>query len=49
MKRHTLKKLVLAVAFTLALTLGAGLVAEQSGFSTAQPAYACGHANGGGC
>lgn len=49
MKRYTMTKVMLAVVFTLALTLGAGLIAEQSGFSTAQPAYACGHANGGGC
>lgn len=49
MKRYMMTKVMLAVVFTLALTLGSGLIAEQSGFSTAQPAYACGTANGGGC
>lgn len=49
MKRYTMTKVVLAVVFTLALTFGAGLIAEQSGFSTAQPAYACPGSNGGGC
>ena len=49
MKRYTMTKVVLAVVFTLALTLGAGLIAEQSGLSTAQPAYACSGNNGGGC
>lgn len=49
MKRYTIAKVVLAIVFTLALTLGSGLVAEQSGFSTAQPAYACAGNNGGGC
>ena len=49
MKRYTITKVVLAIVFTLALTLGSGLVAEQSGFSVAQPAYACSASNGGGC
>ena len=49
MLRQTIAKFVLAVVFTFALTLGAGIVADQIGFSTAQPAYACGTANGGGC
>lgn len=49
MKRYTMTKVMLAVVFTLALTLGTGLIAEQSGFSTAQPAYACSGHNGGGC
>lgn len=49
MKRYKMTKVMLAVAFTLALTLGADLMAEQSGFSTAQPAYACSGHNGGGC
>lgn len=49
MKRHTLKKLVLAVAFTLALTFGIGVVADQAGFPLTQSAYACGSNNGGGC
>ena len=49
MKRYTITKVVLAIVFTLALTLGSGLVAEQSGFSMAQPAYACAGNNGGGC
>ena len=49
MKRHTMKKLVLAVAFTLAITFGIGIVGEQIGLSVTQPAYACGSSNGGGC
>jgi hypothetical protein len=49
MKRHTMKKLVLAVAFTLALTLGVGMVSEQFGLPIATPVYACPSSNGGGC
>jgi hypothetical protein len=49
MKRHTLKKLVLAVAFTLALTFGVGIVGEQFGLSVTQTAHACASSNGGGC
>ena len=49
MKRHTLKKLVLAVAFTLALTFGVGIVGEQFGVSVTQTAHACSSNNGGGC
>lgn len=49
MKRHTMKKLVLAVAFTLALTFGSGIVGEQFGLSVTQTAHACGSHNGGGC
>lgn len=49
MKRNTIKKIVLAIAFTLALTFGLGIVGEQIGLSTAPTVYACGSANGGGC
>lgn len=49
MMRQTITKFVLAVVFTFALTLGAGIVADQIGFSLTQPAYACNSNNGGGC
>lgn len=49
MKRHTLKKLVLAVAFTLALTFGIGIVGDQIGFNVTPTANACSHTGGGGC
>jgi|688.fasta_scaffold194734_2 hypothetical protein len=49
MKRHTLKKLVLAVVFTLAFTFGIGVVGEQFGLPVTQTAHACSSANGGGC
>lgn len=49
MKRQTVKKLVLAVVFTLVLTCGLGIVGEQFGFPVTQPAYACNANNGGGC
>ncbi len=49
MKRHNMKKLVLAVAFTLALAFGTGIVGEQFGFSITQTAHACSGSNGGGC
>lgn len=49
MKRHNMKKFVLAVAFTLALTFGIGIVGEQIGLSVTQTAHACAMSNGGGC
>lgn len=49
MKRQTVKKVVLAIVFTLALTCGLGIVGDQFGFPVTQPAYACNTSNGGGC
>ncbi len=49
MKRHKITKFVLAVAFTLALTFGVGIVGEQFGLSVTQTAHACSSHNGGGC
>lgn len=49
MKRQTVKKVVLAVVFTLALTCGLGPVGDQFGLSVTQTAHACAGSNGGGC
>ncbi len=49
MKRQTVKKVVLVVVFTLALTCGLGIVGEQFGFPIMQTAHACAGNNGGGC
>lgn len=49
MIHQTITKAVLAIVFTLVLTFGAGLIADQIGVSMTQPAYACGSHNGGGC
>ena len=45
-------KIVVAVALTLAVTVGSGVVAEQVGFSVVSQAHACvsqGAGGGGGC
>lgn len=49
MLRQTIAKFVFAIVFTFALTLGAGIVADQLGLPVTQTAYACGGSNGGGC
>lgn len=49
MNRYTITKFVLAVAFTLALTFGIGIVGEQIGFNMTPTANACSHTSGGGC
>lgn len=49
MKRQTVKKVVLAVVFTIALTCGFGIVGDQFGLSVTQTAHACNANNGGGC
>ena len=44
-----LTKLMIAVALTLAVTLGSGIAAEEMGISITPVVSACGHAGGGGC
>lgn len=52
MIKKNITKFVVAVALTLAVTLGSGIAADQIGLDITAPVYAgdtCGAGSGGGC
>ena len=48
MNTKNITKLFFAVALTLAITLGSGIVTDQIGLSITPSVYACQHGGGGG-
>ena len=49
MTTKNIKKLVVAVALTLAVAIGSGVVSEQAGLAITPSVQACGAQSGGGC
>jgi len=49
MNTKNITKLFFAVMLTLAITMGSGIITEQTGLSLTPAVYACGNSGGGGC